>query len=271
MPDYVLGLDLNDYRSGVDLRQAKRQGVRYVINKATEGVADGAHWIHDTLEEYRQKASDVLLPFGAYLYWRFAFDAVKQAELYLEHLGEVQFPPIVDVERINNRREGGGPLVSVQANVNHLRIVLDTIEEKTGLKPIIYTNWATWNEIFGNSTAFSDYKLWVANYGRSTPWLPVPWQPENWLIWQWTSSYAIDGYSRGVDANWFKGNEGEFEAYIASVIAQWHPPAPPVEPPPEVPPAGEVFVVGSILHANGNEELFVLTEGDQFTLKVQRF
>lgn len=263
MSDYVLGLDLNDYRKGVPLRTAKRQGVRFVINKATEGTS----LIHETLEDYRAQSADLGLPFGAYMYWRFAFDAVGQAEFYCNVLGEVQFRPIVDVERINNRRTGGGPIASVQANINHLRIVLNTVYEKTGVKPMIYTNWATWNELFGNTDIFvkEGFELWVANYGRSEPWLPVPWQPDNWVLWQWTSSYNIEGYTRGVDANWFKGNEGEFEAYIDEVGKLWHP-----EPPPVEPPSGVSVVVGSILRANGNEEMFVLSEGDEIRLKVER-
>jgi len=260
MADYVLGLDLNDYRKGVPLKTAKQQGVRFVINKATEGVEDGWNVVHSTLEEYRKASKDVNLPFGAYLYWRFAYDAVKQAELYCKHLGKVQFPPIVDVERINNRREGGGPLVSVQANINHLRIVLDTIKDITGLDSILYSNWATQNEIFGNTDVFDNEK-WVANYGRPSPWLPEAW--DSWLIWQFTSAYYISGYSRGVDANWFNGNEGAFEAKLAEWDALWNP------PPPPPPPSNKLFLSCSILRANGNEELFVLTEGDSLSIKVE--
>jgi lysozyme len=262
MTDNVLGLDLNDYRKGVPLRQAKRQGVRFVINKATEGTADGWHVVHQTLEVYRKECELIGLPFGAYHYWRFIHDAVKQAQFYCEHLGEVQFRPIIDVERINNRRSGGGPLVSVQANINHLRIVLNTVEDITGVKPMIYTNWATWNELFGNTDVFAkeDYELWVANYGRTSPWLPTGFN--DWVLWQWTSAYQIDGYYRGVDANYFNGNEEAFESYIADIVKLWRPEI--------VPPAGEVIVTGSILRANGNEDLFVLGKGDSIQLRVEQ-
>lgn len=263
MPDYVLGLDLNDYRKNVPLRQAKRQGVRFVINKACEGTEDGDNWVHVTNEIYRKECAELGLPFGNYMYWRFAYDAVEQAKFYLKHLGKVQFRPIVDVERINNRRSGGGPLVSVQANINHLRIVLDTIEEATGIEPEIYSNWATWNEIFGNTKAFDSNRKWVANYGRSTPYMPIGW--DEWDRWQWTSSYHIEGYSRGVDANYHNGNEGEFETYLAEIDKLWNP-AP--EPPPAV---VETIVTGSILRANGNEDLFILKKGDSIVLKVEEF
>jgi GH25 family lysozyme M1 (1,4-beta-N-acetylmuramidase) len=234
--DKVLGIDLNDYRKGVPLRQAKQQGVRFVINKATEGTESGWNLVHDTLEIYRADAKLLGLPFGAYLYWRFQFDAVEQAEFYCKHLGKVQFRPIVDCERTNNRGSGGGPIVSTQANINHLRVVCEKIFEITGVKPMIYTNWATWKELFGNSTWFADngYELWVASYGwwRTSPLMPIGFAA--WRLWQWTSAYKIEGYYRGVDGNWFNGNDAAFEAYIAQIAKLWNPePEPEPEPPIE--------------------------------------
>lgn len=210
MADNVLGIDLSDWRLGVDLKSAKQKSVRFCISKATEGTS----MVHKALEEYRAKAEAIAMPFGGYMYWRFIHDPVEQAKFYCEKLGVVQFRPIVDVERYNNRREGGGPLVSVQANINHLAIVLNTIEEVTGVQPMIYTNWATWNELFGNTKVFSHYELWVANYGRPTPYLPDGgWS--TWVMWQWTSAWVLEGYPRGLDANWFNGNDGAFETYLA--------------------------------------------------------
>lgn len=269
MSDYVLGIDLNDYRKDVPLRDAKRRGVRFVINKATEGTEEGWHVVHSTLEQYRAESKELGLPFGAYHYWRFAHNAEKQAEFYLKHLGEVQFRPIIDVERTNNRRDGGGPLVSVQANLNHLKVVCDVVEDRSGVKPMIYTNWATWNELFANSAAFKDYELWVASYRSGAPFMPVGFP--TWKLWQFTSSYYIKddngylAYPRGVDGNYFNGNEGEFEAYLAEIDKLWHPDAPP--PPP---PAEKTFVFGSIVRANGSEELFVLIDGDEIRLRVSK-
>ena len=38
MADNVLGLDVNRYRVGVPIKQAKSQGVRFLIAKASEGL-----------------------------------------------------------------------------------------------------------------------------------------------------------------------------------------------------------------------------------------
>jgi GH25 family lysozyme M1 (1,4-beta-N-acetylmuramidase) len=264
MSDKVLGLDLNDYRKGVPLRQAKSQGVRFVINKATEGTESSWNLVHDTLEVYRAECESLGLPFGAYLYWRFKYDAHEQAMFYLKHLGKVQFPPIVDVERINNVEYGTKtvPIVSIQANRNHLKVVLDTIEQETGMKPMIYTNWATWRHLFGDWDLIQEYPMWVANWRWSgEPLLPVP--AVTYVLHQFTSQYKVIGYYRGVDANWFNGNEAEFERYIQTYDEMWNPPPPPPE-------GGTQFVSGEIIRANGNSELFILNKGDQLCLKVEQ-
>jgi lysozyme len=264
MSDKVLGLDLNDYRKGVPLRQAKRQGVRFVINKATEGTEAGWNVVHSTLEEYRNECRVLGIPFGAYLYWRFRANAVEQAKFYLKHLGKVQFPPIVDVERTNNVKIGTKtvPIVSIQANRNHLKVVLDTIEQETGIKPMIYTNWATWRYLFGDWDLVNEYSLWVANWrSYGEPLLPVP--AKEYILHQWTSVYKVVGYTRGLDANWFNGNEAEFERYIEAYDELWNPPPPP-------PDGGTMFVTGEIIRTSGTSELFVMNEGDELRLKVEK-
>jgi len=230
MPDYVLGLDVSHYREGVPLKTAKQQGVRFVICKTSEGTS----YTDDQYFNYQADCANKSLPFGGFMYWRFIFDAVEQAEYYngklLEH-GPVQFPPMVDVERFYNVKEGTSdqPIVSIQANRNHLQIVLDTIENGLDFTPIIYTNWATWRSLFGDWDIWGKYDLWVANWRTSgAPLLPVP--ATDWILHQWTNTYKVEGYTRGLDADWFNGNEGEFEAQVAAWEILWNPTQPP--PPP---------------------------------------
>ena len=98
MTDYVLGIDLNHYRKDVPLRQAKSQGVRFVIGKCSEGLT----LVDETYEPYKLESEARNLPFGGFLYWRVIYDAVKQAKHFVDSLGETDFPPIVDVERYLN-------------------------------------------------------------------------------------------------------------------------------------------------------------------------
>ena len=225
MVDRVLGVDLNHYRPNVPLKQAKIQGVRFIIGKASEGLS----WVDETYEPYKLESKNKNLPFGGYGYWRVIYDAAGQAAHLVKTLGETELPPIVDVERINNVVYGTNtPLRPQSYMVNHLRIVLNEVERLSDRKPIIYTNYNSWNILTGNHPMINEYEVWVANYGRLVPYLPIP--LKLWRLWQFTSTYKIIGYSRGVDAIWFNGNEAEFETWLKSM--QPLPPPPPPPPPP---------------------------------------
>lgn len=225
MPDYTLGIDLNHYRPNVPLKQAKIQGVRFVIGKCSEGLS----WVDPTYESYKLESANKNLPFGGYSYWRVIYDAAGQAEHLVKSLGKTELPPIVDVERINNTVYGTNtPLRPISYNVNHLRIVLNEVERLSNRRPMIYTNYNSWQILMGNHPMINEYESWVANYGRATPYLPIPLKV--WRLWQFTSTYQITGYSRGVDANWFNGNEADFEAWLKSM-----------QPPPPPPPAPDQY------------------------------
>ena len=224
MADNVLGIDVNRYRVGVPLKQAKIQGVRFVIGKCSEGLSH----VDFTYEDYKLESKNKSLPFGGYMYWRVVYDAAKQAKHFVDTLGETEFPPIVDVERYNNVYYGTNrPLRSIGANVNHLRIVLNEIERLTDRKPMIYTNFGSWQTLTGSHSMVNEYEAWVASWGqnRIAPYMPVP--LKEWKVWQWTNIYKVAGYYRGLDANWFNGNEADFAAWLESMKPQ--PPPPPPE------------------------------------------
>lgn len=231
MADRVLGIDVNHYRPGVPLKTAKQQGVRFVIAKCTEGTS----WVDNTFEGYKLESKNKFLPFGGYMYWRVIYDAARQAAHFVDTLEETELPPIVDIERYNNVQYGTSiPLRPIGTNVNHLKAVLVEIERLSKRKPMIYTNYNSWRVLMGDNPMINDYGLWVANYGRATPYLPIP--ATTWKLWQFTNVYKIAGYYRGVDANWFNGNEADFEKWLASMK-----PEPPPPPPPPPPPSDELF------------------------------
>ena len=254
MVDRVLGIDLNHYRKNVPLKTAKQQGVRFLLGKCTEGTS----MVDETYHPYKLEAANKFLPFGGYMYWRVGFDAVKQAKHYVDTLGDTEFPPIVDVERINNVKYGTNiPLYSHQVMVNHLRIVLNEIERLTGRRPMIYTNAYSWSVLTGNNPMINEYEAWVANYGRLVPYLPIP--LKIWRVWQWTSTYKIAGYYRGVDANWFNGNEAQFATWLASVA---------ITPPPPPPPVGKDTVVTLEVVQDDGSTIYLLQPGDSLIVNV---
>jgi len=82
---------------------------------------------------------------------------------------------------------------------------LQTIENNTGQKPVIYTNYDYWNTYMGDLDWSLDYLLWIANYThRFGPLVPDPWHPDQWTYWQYSKSGKGSRYgcpSNYVDLN----------------------------------------------------------------------
>ena len=68
-----------------------------------------------------------------------------------------------------------------------LRWMLKSIADWHGSKPIIYTRKSIFDLYYSNQPEWDiEADLWVANYSRETPLLPIGWT--RWLIWQYSSS-----------------------------------------------------------------------------------
>ena len=216
--DYVLGLDLNHWRPGLDLKSAKQQGIRFIITKATQGD----YFYDSEYEHYRDESKAKSLVFGAYHYWDARISPLKQAAWFFEHVGEdIQLLPILDVEKYGN--EG---VLSTSAAGQHIHDTLLEIERLFKRNAMLYTNRDSWTVLTGNSSIISKFALWVASWTTATS-PALPYGASEWVFWQFTNKFAIPGAPHsGYDGNRFHGNEAEFEAYVRSLSGD---PPPPVD------------------------------------------
>jgi GH25 family lysozyme M1 (1,4-beta-N-acetylmuramidase) len=80
--------------------------------------------------------------------------------------------------------------------------MIRTIEDKLGVKPIIYTNAHFWNHNFAShfKDMSKEYHLWIADYrDREEPGIPNGW--EDWSIWQHSCRGRLSGVHADVDLN----------------------------------------------------------------------
>ncbi|NJK52147.1 MAG: hypothetical protein HC936_03740 [Leptolyngbyaceae cyanobacterium SU_3_3] len=80
---------------------------------------------------------------------------------------------------------------------------LSVIETATGRKPIIYSYPVFWEEKLGNPFRFSDYPLWIANFGTRDPFVPSAWK--QWAFHQYSESgkvKGIEGKCRSQSVQW---------------------------------------------------------------------
>jgi lysozyme len=213
--DLVAGIDLSHWRPDVPIKTAKQQGVRFVITKATQGT----NFYDDLYEHYRDETKGKGLAFGAFHYWDAKSKPGDQARYFYDHVrDDIDLLPILDVEKYYN--EG---VLSQAAAAQHIYDTLMAIQEFFGRPAMIYTNYNSWNVLTGNSPIIAGFALWVASWGGSQPTMPVG--ANEWVIWQYTNNYQIEGYPKGVDGNRFNGNEAAFEEYLRS-INNGEPPPP---------------------------------------------
>lgn len=214
MPNAKL-FDVSHWRWNKPIQRFVDEGADGLICKATEGTSH----IDGTYYWYRDECAKINLPFGSYHYFRAAFDPVQQAKHYHRIAYGHIMRPAVDVESYNN----GG--YSKALFTLYLKTMLDTLETIWEVRPKIYTSWYMWTSLTTNPTWAKDYELWVAHYGAGEPLLPPRFV--GWKLWQWTSSYMIDGVR--YDANWFNGDNNAFSIYLENI----NPPVPIPIPPPE--------------------------------------
>jgi lysozyme len=151
---------------------------------------------------------------GAYHYL-YAYGVEEQAQLFAETIGEIELPPVLDVE-------------DKYLDEHHVRTFLEEFARFTDRKPLIYTSASKWHELIGQDTPWaSGYDLWVAHYtNRPEPLLPQAW--DRWTFWQHTNQGQVAGYEGDIDLDYFNGDKEALYEYAGIALE-----APEPEPLPE--------------------------------------
>lgn len=200
--EVIHGIDVSYYQGDIDWVKVKNDGIDFAFIR----VSDGLNFIDPKFEENWEGALQAGVIRGVYQFFRPSKDPVAQANLLLDKvqfLDEYDLPPVIDVEV----SEGKSP-EEIQKSI---QLWISTIENELGRQPIIYTGKYFWND-FIRTNDFSDYPLWIAQYGPVCPDLPTPW--EQWIFFQTSSSGSIDGITGDVDTNLFNGNIDSLESFI---------------------------------------------------------
>ena len=199
----ISGIDISHYQGDeISYLNSKGNQLTFVICKATEGVT-----VTDPDFKYNWnmiKQNGFVR--GAYHFYHCADDPTQQANYFMAALGTISstdFPPIVDFEE--NSIDKSCSSADIQKNLLQF---LTLLEQKTGRKPILYTDTNIGNSQLTNS-AFAGYHLWIADYNPGTsPAVPTVWKNASWTIWQKSQNYSLDSYSNDFDV--FNGNDSDF-------------------------------------------------------------
>ncbi len=203
----ICGIDISHYQNDeIDYLNSKIDQIDFVICKATEGVTV----IDPDFQNNWKMIKEMGFTRGAYHFYHCADDPTQQAAHFLATLGtlsKTDFPPIVDFEE--NSIDKTCNKADIQKNLLQFLTIL---EQKTGRKPILYTDTNIGNSQITNP-AFANYCLWIADYNPGTfPQIPVVWKNKTWSIWQKNPNYSLDAYSNDFDV--FNGDSIDFSRFI---------------------------------------------------------
>lgn len=203
----IFGIDISHFQGDeIDFLNKNGDQLSFIICKATEGETYTDPDFKTNWSMIQEKG----FVRGAYHFYHCDDDPMKQAELFLSAIGKLSksdFPLIVDFEE--NSIDKGCNQADIQKN---LLTFLNILEQKTGKKPILYTDVNIGNSQINNAV-FSEYNLWIADYDtESAPRIPSVWKAKTWTIWQKNPDYSMGTYSDDYDV--FNGNSDDFTNFI---------------------------------------------------------
>lgn len=207
----LFGIDVSHHQGVISWDRVAAAGVKYAFLKATEASS----YKDDRFKINRAECAKNGIPCGGYHFYRPQVrDQAKQLSNFVSMIGSMQdgeLPPVLDLEVPESWRN-----LSLNQRVKIVRQWLDGVEDALSARPIIYLSSSFAGDVLNSERFLLNYKLWVANYGRSSPRVPEPWKSgPGWTFWQYSETGRVQGVNdRFVDLNWFNGDASALQALL---------------------------------------------------------
>jgi lysozyme len=194
-------IDLSDHNGTVDFHQLT--GVEEVIIRATIGYGT----VDKSLRQNAINADAAGFPVS---YYHFAYphtttdiqtDAINQANFFINTIKDLpKFTNLaIDLEEYDDKKtpQSDSRLSPVEYAL-WLQSFLDTAENQTGVKCMIYSYRDYLDRHLPDGHTFGNYPLWIANYSNvATPGLPKGW--DSYHYWQYNENGHLAGTNNDVD------------------------------------------------------------------------
>ena len=180
---FAKGVDVSSYQTNVDFGELKKQGIEFAYIKATEGLG-----VDDDFSVKWAGAFNAGVPAGAYHYFSYNVSGAAQAENFIATVGSLEgrLIPAVDMELTTEEVYNPPEKSSV---VSGLKAFLAVLEEKYGVKPLIYSKKDYYDKYLAED--FADYPRWVRNVFVPV-WIEAQ---DKWTLWQYDDQGVLGGYS----------------------------------------------------------------------------
>lgn len=202
----VHGIDVARYQNQINWNKVRRAGIEFAFIKATEGgdVLDAR------FAENWQGAKAAGIARGAYHFYYFCRPAKDQANWFIANVPKDAnaLPPVLDMEW-NHASTTCKLRPAADVVQREMRIFLDIVSSHYGVKPLIYTTPAFYQD--AELERFSGYEFWL----RSVADHPAFVYPDRkWLFWQYTGTGVMPGISTNTDINVFYGDKKTWQAWL---------------------------------------------------------
>lgn len=193
-----LGVDVSTWQGEMNWAKAEEAGAEFAFIRAGSINNESGTPYFDY--QLSNNIANCHLPRGFYWYFRPNHSPVKQAEFFVELVGDQRN----DLGLVCDIETSGGPLPGeVQ---NRLQVFLEHLQW-SGHNPLIYTRASFWRYAVGNPSWAANYPLWIARYVTlgdeptlDGPWAdgkfdPVTW--DQWEFWQFSADRPNPGNQLG--------------------------------------------------------------------------
>lgn len=191
------GIDVSEWQGNIDFREVARSGIEVVYIRASEGTNYVDPYFRDNYE--KAKENGLRTGFYHFLTARNTEEARREAEFFVSNIKGTK--PDCRLAMDFEIFDGLGV-----DEINDIsRVFLETVEELSGKKCVIYSDAYNAREVFSRELA-REYPIWVADYFVEEPEDNGKW--EVWVGFQYTDRGRIDGIEGNVDRDYF--TEGIF-------------------------------------------------------------
>lgn len=180
--------------------------VSFIFIKSTEGASLLNPYYNADYAAARKRG----YPVGTYHYFTHLTSGSRQAWHFLSHshFKKGDLPPVLDLEPLPSQVKKMGGARQMWSRV---RIWLQIVEKKTGMRPILYVSQTFVNRWLDAAPDIKrDYPVWIARYGDYKPDIKL------W-IWQLAPDGKVRGIAGHTDINVFNGYENEFKHWLSTV------------------------------------------------------
>lgn len=207
----VRGVDVSHHQGEINWKLLSQQGIAFAYLKATEG----SNFVDENFIKNLSDASETALRIGAYHFFSYDSCGAAQYENFISvvPLRKNMLPPVVDVEFYGDKEEN---LPDRKKTKMELKILLQLLEERYQMKPVIYTTDRVYDLYLIDD--FYENDIWIRNIFTE----PTLADGRPWKFWQYTAREKLAGYNgreKYIDMNVFDGTPQEFAAYPARLAA----------------------------------------------------